>query len=152
VKTLAPVLVVVAIAGCGGGDPGPKLTKAEFIAKGDKLCSDFRAHTPAGVKWKNWGELHRGTAAAADAEARFRASFDDLNAPADGRAVHDHVVDDVDRSVDIMRKISDIAAKPNASWHAALSGYVAQLRSLGDQMHAEMGAYGFKVCSQPRSV
>ena len=144
--------MLVLVAGCGGGDSRPKLTKAEFIAKGDKLCNDFRAHQPAGVPIANWADLKRGSENAADAEAKFRDSFGGLNAPADGRTVRDHVVAYEDRVVKITRTVADLAAKPSANTRATIGDYANQLRSIGDQMRAELLAYGFKVCSQPRSV
>jgi hypothetical protein len=40
---IAPGLVVLAIAaGCGGGDDDARLTKAEFVAKGDEICKQAR--------------------------------------------------------------------------------------------------------------
>jgi hypothetical protein len=149
---LLPMLLLALVAGCGGSDSKPPLTKAQFIARGDRLCNDFRKAEPATVPGGSWQAVHEGSLAAARAEARFADNFAALDAPADGRSVQQHVVATELRVAGITRKIADLAATPSRSSHDGIVEFVRQLRSEGESLRGELRRYGFKVCGLPRST
>jgi hypothetical protein len=153
-RWLVPVVLLLLVAGCGGGGPDskPPLTKAQFVVQGDELCNEFRQSHPATVAAKNWPSLREGSEAAARAEDGFADDFAALDAPAGGRAVHDHFVATERRAARITRKIADLAATPTRTSRAEIDAYVRQIHALGEAIRAELRGYGFKVCGLPRST
>jgi hypothetical protein len=132
VITVGALLVVGAIVlgGCGGGSQGKRLTKAEFAAKTNRLCADYRQKTKAlGIP--------KGTTETVTLLGKYKALFEgmvvdfkQLKPPADEQASVDRITAISEEQLGILdRMITALKRNDTASWK--------KLAAQGDAMDRE---------------
>jgi hypothetical protein len=154
-----PLLAALAVvaAGCGGGGGGgTPLSKAEFIKRGDSICSKYRR--------KNQ-ELNKDAPAknptdpsATDAQVKAsapilekladnlrgaRGEFSDLPAPTDVKTDWQNTLDDLDQ---LASKLDDAAKSARSLDRQRVVNEYSEILRLNHRVSTFETDYGFKVC------
>ena len=147
---LATVLSLSLLAACGGddeaADEGPdRLSKADFISQGDKVCADFQTKgeelTPPADE-AGLGEFIR-EAVALGKEARDE--FAALEAPEDGEAVQKSLLDALDTSITTIEEAATAADDGDTEGAVTLIDQATEESEAADE---EAQSYGFKECGK----
>jgi hypothetical protein len=142
---VAALAVAVVLGGCGG-DSKP-LTKAQYISKGDALCSDFRTEITsleADVQKnpKKWTGAKFYEALLGSAR-KVTQKFKDLKVPSTDTAVLKQYLAGQDRALKLVEQIVAAAKRGDNQTVGSLLGNNAALT----QTQATLASsYGFKVC------
>ena len=140
---LVSACVTLGLVACGGGDD--KLSKADFIESGDKLCLDFNTKakdlaTPPPESAPQLVTLLDKTLALAD---ETRADLEALKAPEDGEAVKKALVESLRLSTNRVRDARDAADRGDGE---GFESAMAEADQIGKRADEEAKAYGFEVC------
>jgi hypothetical protein len=152
---------MIVLAGCGGGQDGPKIkSKADFIAAADRICveRDARGNKLARERGSDVGRL---SGELADAYAAAIAKIEALDLPPGAaRAGAAKYV----KSVAAMRR--PVQRMKLAAQKFAAAGSVAEIRKAGAQLQSNVNTvqaisdladqnartYGMKSCGQQQSL
>jgi hypothetical protein len=164
--TAASALVVV--AGCGGGGgkstggtsesgrssttaPTPALTRAEFLARGDRLCQSYRAQVraiPAPSASATPAETVAYLRALATVATRLLTQFSALTPPPGDAAAVNQYLSSMKTQIQLTNQVADELSGGNA---AAAKAHLQSLQRAAPQVRALAHGYGFKVCGSPQS-
>jgi hypothetical protein len=141
------LLAAAALGGCGGGGDST-LTKAEFVSKGDQICTD--AHDQFAALQKN------PPSTAAEAAALTQKLIDisngeldqirALGAPADVQPALDRYLKAREQGITLLKKGLAAAQNENAQAYAAAQAAITN----GQVQRLKLAsAVGFNQCSRP---
>ena len=152
---LAAVVAVLA-AGCGGSGGGEPLSKAEFIKRGDAICTKFRAKNQA--LNKNAPAKNPTDPSATDEQVKAsapilqkladnlraaRKEFAELNPPADVKSDWQNTLDDLDQ---LASQLDDAATAAQNLERQKVVNLYADILRLNRRISNFETDYGFKVC------
>jgi hypothetical protein len=124
------VLGAIVLGGCGGGSQGKRLTKAEFAAKTNRLCADYRQKTKALGNPKGTTETVNLLGKYKALSERMVVDFKQLKPPADEQASVDRITAISEEQLGILdRMITAVKRNDTASWK--------KLAAQGDAMDKE---------------
>jgi acyl-CoA reductase-like NAD-dependent aldehyde dehydrogenase len=147
--------VAVAAAGCGGGG-GKSLSKAEFIKRGDAICTTYRQKNQA--LNKDAPAKNPTDPSATDAQVKAsapilekladnlrsaRGEFSDLRAPADVKTDWQNTLDDLDQ---LAAKLDDAAKAARSLDRQRVVNEYSDILRLNHRVSTFETDYGFKVC------
>ena len=154
--TVLLAVLAAAAAGCGGSSNGPRLTRAELIAKGDAICTKYK---------KKNQELNKNAPAktpndpsATDAQVKAAApileqladnlraahgEFAKLNPPADVESDWNNTLDDLDQ---LATKLDTAAQSAQALDRQRVVNEYGGILRLNHRISTFEQDYGFKVC------
>jgi hypothetical protein len=156
----AVVAAALAFAACGGGGDDTSLTRAQYIAKTDKLCTASNTRTRAlNVK------LRRAVAGARSDRERLRrlapilqrgygsvrdnaAAFQAANPPADDAAAVERIRAAYDKQAQQVRKLATAARSRDVARFRELS---AEQEDLVKRARRLARGYGFRECGSAKS-
>jgi hypothetical protein len=157
-RNVLPALLLLPLAGCGGGseeaDGTNRLTKAELISQGDALCAGveeelapvFGELFPTGSETPPASEAAGPMRVAADALRREYVEFSRLAPPEEDQQRFDAILEKFDAAVKDVEKSADLAAGGDTEGYLkaleAANGSDAESRDL-------MRDYGFDTCAGP---
>jgi hypothetical protein len=157
VKRTLPIVAVLAIlAGCGGGGGGTPLSKAEFIQRGDAVCTKYRNKNQD--LNKNAPAKNPTDPSATDAQVKAsapilrklsdnvrgaRGEFSHLNPPSDVKSDWQNTLDDLDQ---IASKLDDAAGAAEKLDRQKVVNLYADILRLNRRVSNFETDYGFKVC------
>jgi hypothetical protein len=155
--TLLLVVLVAGAAGCGGGgSSGQRLTRAEFIAKGDVICTKYKNKNQA--LNQNAPVKNPTDPSATDAQVKAsaplleqladnlrsaRAEFAKLNPPADTESDWNNTLDDLDQ---LASKLDTAAQSARALDRQRVVNEYGGILRLNHRISTFEQDYGFKVC------
>lgn len=135
------VTLLASLAACGGGDE--RLSKREFITRGDAICARLTKQTDELDEPTKPADVVRYLEQALSLAERSRAEFARLDAPKDG--------DDVQKA--LLASLDDSLATAEDALEAADDGDFEKMASLltdataaGNEADADARDYGFKEC------
>jgi hypothetical protein len=157
----------VVVAGCGGGGGksatgtrqstqtstarGPALSRAEFIAQGDRLCQSYRAQVraiPNPSASPSVSETLTYLRALAIATSRLLTQFRALTPPTGDEAVVNNYLNAMGGQIQLTTRAADALTNGNAT---AAQADLQALQQAGPRVRALAQGYGFKVCGSPQS-
>lgn len=161
VVAAATVIVIVLLTGGeeggssansgGGGSGGDVLSRANFVAEADAIC------TRARVQVLELGD--QPTSATPEAAAHIRelaaihdqelAELDDLQPPDELAAAMGRYIEERERSIELQRQAADAAEAGDAKTFAAAE---AEHRATQDERAELAQEAGLEVCSQPSNL
>lgn len=153
---LFAVLSLAAASACGGGDTdangddssasgGGQLTKAEFIERGDAICSELSVSTGSVETPSDETDFARYlTEVRGHAEAS-RESWELLEPPTDGEDVHQAVLDQLTTAIE---SVDGAIAAAESGDTVTAGDLLQQADEAGDAVDAEAQAYGFQECGK----
>ena len=146
----------LAAAGCGGDEGGEPLSKQEFIALGDAICTKYRdknqelsKKAPAKNPTDPSATDSQVKASApvleqlADNLRSARAEFEELNPPADAQSDWDNTLEDLDQ---IASQLDGAAAAARQVDRQKVVNLYADILRLNRRVSTFEVDYGFKVC------
>jgi len=148
------VALAAAAAGCGGGAGGDRLTKADFIAKADAICStahdreqaiNFPSVDPQSATDDQLNQL--GTALDKAVEVD-RTEIDDLrklNPPEDFADGFDESMNELSEGLDHAEKAADAARDGKKE---QIAKELAAVEAKANEANQRATAYGLKVCGR----
>ena len=146
-------LAAVLVSGCSSkqssGTPGAasgRLTKAEFIARGDAVCKEIdeipdTINAPA--ETSDIGAAADYLQQSLDKTRPKVAQLEALRPPAADQAVADRLRTTYDQ---LLAKEADVIAAARARNQAAYTTAQGEVAALIKDLHDEASAYGFRVC------
>lgn len=156
VKRAAILVVVLVAAGCGGGSSGPRLSKTEFIKRGDAICATYRAKNqqlnkdaPAKNPTDPSATDEEVKASApileklADNLRGARGEFSKLNSPADVATDWQNTLDDIDQ---VATKLDDAAQSARDLDRQRVVNEYSEILRLNHRISTFEQDYGFQVC------
>lgn len=128
-----------------GTDDESALSKDEFIAQGDAICSDLRdaageIEAPSGPE-----DFGRALHEAADLGKDARDDFAALQPPSDGEAVHQALLDALDANLEALEGAATAADDGDT---VSAEDLAAQGREAGNAADADAREYGFEECGK----
>ncbi len=143
--------VGVVLAGCGGGSSGP--TKADYIARADKICRQARSAALPLVKQVTAGGFSLSPSEAKKlagvasqlhtVEARYLAQLQALEQPsADKKAIAAFLTP----AASVVKAIDSAAAALQRGDLVTTLGLLNEAQSAGSEAKTAADAYGFKDC------
>lgn len=148
-------LVAVAAAGCGGGGATP-LTKAEFVKRGDAICSKYRAKNEALNKTAPARNPTDPSATDAQVKASApivrqlasnlraaRSEFAKLNPPRGVATDWRNTLDDLDQ---LASELDDAAQAASSLDRQRVVNLYTDILRLNHRVDTFEQDYGFKVC------
>jgi hypothetical protein len=104
------MVALVAVPGCGGGDSGERLSKAEFIRRADAVCSKYEARLDALGQPTNVSELQTFADKALPIAKDGREELGALKPPSDLQDTYDAWLEQGDEAIEIVERLRDAAA------------------------------------------
>jgi hypothetical protein len=137
--TAVAALLAAALAGCGGGGSGERLSEEEFREQANAICADYNEKiadlgtptSPADIP----DFVDRGIPLIEDGIAELR----ELNPPEDLAEDFDRMLDEVEKGIPAARRLSEAAADEDAAavQEAISEGQAADAES--DRIARELG-------------
>ncbi len=132
--------LLIVFAGCGSSD---RLTKAEMIEKGDKICTTYKEKTDKIEPVENFQDLEKSTK---QVKQNAQEAFDDfsaLNPPKDDEGKIDEFLSIKEDLLGQMDEVIKAAADEDA---AKMQKIVQEGTKKGEKSKEIASEYGFKVC------
>jgi hypothetical protein len=132
---------------CGDDEPdGPRLSRSEFIAKGDELCRDMKARTRELSERdpKTYGDIQEIADKSLVEQDRTRKKLLELRPPAELEKPFDAYLDSLQDLVDSRMRISDAAQRGDEDVEARTQDSFA----VEDDAMRQAGELGFRECSR----
>jgi hypothetical protein len=155
-RLLVVAALATLVAGCGGG--GGKLSKAEFIRRGDAICGKYRAKNEA--LNKEAPARNPTDPEATDDQVKAsgpileklsknvrsaRGEFEDLSPPANAESDWKNTLDDLDQIGDELHDAAVAAVELDRQKVVNLYSDILRLNRRVSSFEQD---YGFKVCGQ----
>jgi hypothetical protein len=140
------VLAIVLAAGCGGGgSSGQRLTRDQYAAKADAICSKYKQKTDALSRPSTLSDLAKVSDQVLPLLHDAQGELGDLRPPQDEEATANAWIDQFDVIIGDVEKIRDAAKKGDT---AAVQAAAAP--ALKHDQHANdlASQLGMKVCSK----
>ena len=129
-----------------GGAASGRLTKAEFIARGDATCKEINEipdTIDASAETSDIGAAADYLQQSFDKTRPKVAQLETLRPPAADQAVADRLRSIYDQ---LLAREADVIAAARARNQAAFATAQGEVAALIKELHDEASAYGFKVC------
>jgi|SRR6266511_1319122 len=136
------LVVLLAAAGCGGGDSG--LSKSDFIAKADGICK--KTTPPSTPTPKTASDAKKAAQAQVDYRVPIQAELGKLDPPDEVKADFDKFQTATQKSIDDFKQQVEAAAKNQESRYGTLNRKIDGLFKQRQQLANKIG---FKFCGQP---
>ena len=112
-KRAIVVLSAAAAAGCGGGDGGERLSRAEFVERADAICQKYEARLDALGRPANVAELRSFADRALPIAREGREELGELNPPQELEKRYDAWLERGDEAIEIVERLREAAAEGN---------------------------------------
>jgi hypothetical protein len=138
------LLVAVLLAACGGGG-GKTLTRQQYAARADAICSKYKHQTDALARPANLGDLSKVADQVLPILDRAAGDLRKLKPPAAEQATADAWLDQFDVIIDDVKKIRDKAKEKNTAAIQALAGPALQHDQRANRLATQLG---MSVCNK----
>jgi hypothetical protein len=153
VTAVAIWLATTALSACssknessGGGDPSGRLTKAQYIARGDAVCKEIEQvpdTIPAPEDTSDIDAVADYIQQGVDKTRPKVEQFEALQPPVSDQAVADQLKSTYDQ---LLAKEAEVIAAARAHNQAAYQKAQDEVGTLVEALGKQASAYGFKVC------
>jgi hypothetical protein len=143
-RALAPVVAVAVLAGCGGGE-GERLTRGEWVASADAICTDANRELNALAEPTTPAELAELTSQAVEISERQLERLRDLRPPEEAEEDYATMLDLTEEQIEAARGIVEAAERRDAAMVEELLG---EVQVLADEVGGLAAEYGFEQCGQ----
>jgi hypothetical protein len=135
--------VGLALAGCGGGDGGDRLSQAEFVTQADAICQEYEAKLDALGQPQNEEQLADFADKAIPIARDGRERLGELNPPENQQENYDRWLEQGDRAIEIVEDLRDAAEDGDRAELQRIAQEAEQADQESNQLADQLG---FKEC------
>jgi DNA-binding NtrC family response regulator len=142
------LLALAAVAGCGGGDGGDRLSRAEFVSRADTICREYEARLDALGQPTNVDQLESFADRALPIAKDGREELGELAPPEDLEDTYDAWLEQGDEAIEIVERLRDAAADGDEAEIQRIAQEAERADAESNRLARELG---FKQCGETAS-
>jgi hypothetical protein len=133
------LLAIVLVAGCGGGSSGPRLTREQYAAKADAICTKYKQKTDALSRPSTLSDLADVSDQVLPLLHKAKGELKHLRPPQDEEATANAWLDEFDVIVNDVEKIRDAAKKGDTAAIRAAAAPALQHDQHSNDLATQLG-------------
>jgi hypothetical protein len=140
VRRASPLLLAVILAaGCGGGSSGQRLTREQYAAKADAICTKYKQKTDALSRPSTLSDLADVSDQVLPLLHKAKGELEDLRPPQNEEATANAWIDEFDVIIADVEKIRDAAKKNDTAAIRAAAGPALQHDRHSNDLATQLG-------------